>query len=118
MKISNKIKFTSGIMTKIDADYYDMHLYNREGERVYSVTLSRLDAAQVMNDYNNIKMQPEMNQVFKVGAVVNWSTPPNQHDKYKIVELFNDGNVTIELICDYKMKPTLNSNVKYLQIAE
>lgn len=50
-----KIKFTSGTLQKIDSDYYNLILIDGATE-VYKATLSRLEAAQVMNDYDSVKM--------------------------------------------------------------
>ena len=51
----NKITFTSGTMSNDGNEYYTLVLFNGE-KKVYAANLERLEAAQVMNDYDNIKM--------------------------------------------------------------
>lgn len=59
MKQVNKIAFASGQMEAITAEYYDLQLFSKEGKRVYAATLGQLDAAEVMNKYNNITLTPK-----------------------------------------------------------
>lgn len=51
-----KISFTSGVMDKIDAEFYNLTLFNGD-KKVYAATLDRSDAAQVINDHKNIHLK-------------------------------------------------------------
>ncbi len=50
-----KIKFTSGTLTKFVDEYYTLVLFNGD-KQVYTSTETRLSAAKIINDYNNIKL--------------------------------------------------------------
>lgn len=46
-----KIKFTSGTIEKLSFDYYNIILFNQDKE-VYRGTISRLDAATLINKHD------------------------------------------------------------------
>lgn len=51
----DKIKFTNGTLKKIDAALYSLVLWNG-GTMVYTATLPLLDAAEIVDKYNTIKL--------------------------------------------------------------
>lgn len=51
-----KIKFSYGIMTALDIEYYNLYLYDAAGVKVYAATLPIIDAAGIINKYNNITL--------------------------------------------------------------
>lgn len=51
----NQIKYTSGTIKKLDADYYTLILFNM-GKQVYTATLNRIEASNLVNKSNKIKL--------------------------------------------------------------
>jgi len=56
-----KIKFSSGTMVEFAPEYYELNLFNKEGNKVYSATIPRLEAAGIISKHSSIKMVSEGN---------------------------------------------------------
>jgi len=50
-----KTTFTHGVITQISKQYYNVVLYIKD-KQVYAATLTSLDAAGMIDKYNNIKL--------------------------------------------------------------
>jgi hypothetical protein len=50
-----KTTFTHGVITQISKQYYNVALFIND-KQVYASTLTSLDAAEMINKYNNIKL--------------------------------------------------------------
>ena len=49
-------KFTSGTIEKLCFDYYNLTLFNN-GVQIYKATIERLDAAELIDKYDNQKIK-------------------------------------------------------------
>ncbi len=59
--MSTKIKFTSGTLKKLGSEIgpaalYDLELFNAGGVRIYAATLPSIEAAQLLDKHNTIKL--------------------------------------------------------------
>lgn len=50
-----KVKFTQILMEKLNEDYYNVLFYDRN-EIVYKLTANKLEAANIMVKYKNVKV--------------------------------------------------------------
>ncbi len=95
-ELENKIKipFSTGTMQKISDEYYTLFLYDKSGKQVYAATLPRLDAAEIMDQYKNIKMIGEdisvsskmPTKVGQVCKIINPNSDENPNEVYIIRE--------------------------------
>lgn len=107
------IKFSTGTLTKVGSEYYTLQLFNAEGKKIYAATLDRLTAAQMMDKHDNIKMSEfSINNPsgLILGDIVEFKENAN-NEKFRVYNIYFDINlakykVDIEMICDYKLKPT------------
>lgn len=48
-------------MVEFAPEYYELNLFNKEGNKVYSATIPRLEAAGIISKHSSIKMVSEGN---------------------------------------------------------
>jgi hypothetical protein len=52
-----KIKFTSIVLHRLDANYFNLEAFDNEGKVVYKATISDTEACKVAQKYNNVKIK-------------------------------------------------------------
>ena len=51
-----KIKFTSIVLRRLDANYFNLEAFDSKGKVVYKATISDTEACKVAEKYNNVKI--------------------------------------------------------------
>jgi hypothetical protein len=51
-----RIKFTSIVLRRLDANYFNLEAFDGDGKVVYKATISDTEACKVAEKYNNVKI--------------------------------------------------------------